>query len=60
MGCRRRASVITDNGRPVAQILPLPHDHLTALEDAGLLRRTSRTIAEIGPRGVVTTHLRDI
>ncbi len=41
--------VITDNGRPVAQMLPLPDDHLTSLEDAGLLRRASRTITEVGP-----------
>jgi len=40
--------VITDNGRPVAQMLPLPDD-LTSLEDAGLLRRASRTITEVGP-----------
>ena len=39
------ALVITDNGRPVAQIMPLPTDRLAALEQAGLLR----TAAEIGP-----------
>jgi len=41
--------VITDNGRPVAQILPLGDDRLGALEDAGLLRSATRTMADVGP-----------
>lgn len=43
------ALVITDNGRPVAQIMPLPTDRLDALDQAGLLRRATATAAEIGP-----------
>jgi prevent-host-death family protein len=41
--------VITDNGTPVAQILPLGDDRLGSLEQAGLLRRASRTMADVGP-----------
>ncbi len=43
------AIVITDNGRPVAQIMPLPTDRLAALEQAGLLRVARATAAGIGP-----------
>lgn len=41
--------MITDNGTPVAQILPLGDDRLGSLEQAGLLRRASRTMADVGP-----------
>lgn len=43
------ALVITDNGRPVAQIMPLPTDRLDSLDQAGLLRPATATAAEIGP-----------
>jgi len=43
------ALVITDNGRPVAQIMPLPTDRLDALDQAGLLRTATATASEIGP-----------
>ena len=43
------ALVITDNGRPVAQIMPLPADRLEALDQAGLLRTATATASEIGP-----------
>ena len=41
--------IITDNGTPVAQILPLSGDRLADLADAGLLRSATRTIADVGP-----------
>ena len=41
--------IITDNGTPVAQILPLGSDRLADLETAGLLRRATATMREIGP-----------
>ena len=41
--------IITDNGTPVAQILPLSGDRLADLKDAGLLRPATRTIADVGP-----------
>jgi prevent-host-death family protein len=41
--------IVTDNGRPVAQILPLGDDRLADLETAGLLRPASRSISELGP-----------
>lgn len=41
--------IVTDNGRPVAQILPLGDDRLADLEAAGLLRPATRSIAELGP-----------
>ena len=43
------ALIITDNGRPVAQIMPLPTDRLSALDQAGLLRTAAATAAGIGP-----------
>jgi len=43
------ALIITDNGRPVAQIMPLPTDRLSALDKAGLLRTATATAAGIGP-----------
>ncbi len=41
--------IVTDNGRPVAQILPLGDDRLANLEAAGLLRMATRSLTEIGP-----------
>lgn len=41
--------IITDNGNPVAQILPLGTDRLADLETAGLLRRATTSLHEIGP-----------
>lgn len=41
--------IITDNGRPVAQILPLPLDRLDSLERAGLLRRATACARDVGP-----------
>jgi prevent-host-death family protein len=41
--------IVTDNGRPVAQILPLGTDRLQDLEAACLLRRATGSIGDIGP-----------
>lgn len=41
--------VITDRGEPVAQMLPLGTGRLAALEAAGLLRRATRSLDDIGP-----------
>ncbi len=41
--------IITDNGTPVAQILPLSGDRLADLRDAGLLRPATRSISDVGP-----------
>lgn len=41
--------VITENGRPVAQMLPLGSDRLADLEAAGLLRRATTRLRTIGP-----------
>ncbi|MFM9018893.1 MAG: type II toxin-antitoxin system Phd/YefM family antitoxin [Actinomycetota bacterium] len=41
--------IITDNGSPVAQILPLSGDRLADLDEAGLLRPATRTISDVGP-----------
>ena len=43
------ALIITDNGRAVAQIMPLPTDRLSSLDQAGLLRTATATAAGIGP-----------
>lgn len=41
--------IITENGRPVAQMLPLGADRLAELEAAGLLRKATATMGDIGP-----------
>ncbi len=39
---------ITDRGRPVAQLTPLPPSKLAALVDAGRARTPTRTLDELG------------
>jgi prevent-host-death family protein len=41
--------VITDRGRPVAQMLPLGEGRLASLERAGLVRHRKHRLSEIGP-----------
>ncbi|MFN8111298.1 MAG: type II toxin-antitoxin system prevent-host-death family antitoxin [Thermoleophilia bacterium] len=41
--------VITDRGRPVAQMIPLAQGHLAVLEQDGLVRHRKRRLSEIGP-----------
>ena len=41
--------IVTDNGTPVAQILPLGTDRLADLEAAGLVRRAAHSMRDIGP-----------
>jgi prevent-host-death family protein len=40
---------ITDHGRPVAQIAPLPTSELQSMLDAGQARAARRDIALLGP-----------
>lgn len=40
---------ITDRGRPVAQLVPLPTSCLDALVSAGGARRATRRFADLGP-----------
>ncbi len=39
---------ITDRGRPVAQLVPLGHDHVAGLVAAGRARPARRRLAELG------------
>jgi prevent-host-death family protein len=39
---------ITDRGRPVAQLVPLPKGHLEALVNAGRARPATRRFADLG------------
>lgn len=41
--------IITENGRPVAQMLPLGADRLADLQAAGLLRAATASMRDIGP-----------
>ena len=41
--------IITENGRPVAQMLPLGADRLADLQAAGLLRAATASMSDIGP-----------
>ena len=41
--------VITDRGRPVAQITPLPKSRLQQLIDAGLATPAKSRLSELGP-----------
>lgn len=41
--------VITDRGRPVAQMTPLPKSRLQELIDAGLVREPTRSLADLPP-----------
>lgn len=41
--------VITDRGRPVAQITPLPKSRLQELIDAGLATPATRTLSDLPP-----------
>lgn len=40
---------ITDRGRPVAQLSPIPMSRLQALIEAGCVRPARRDLAELGP-----------
>ena len=40
---------ITDRGRPVAQLVPLPDGHLASLIEAGLARPPKRSLAALAP-----------
>ncbi|MPY95946.1 MAG: type II toxin-antitoxin system prevent-host-death family antitoxin [Acidimicrobiia bacterium] len=40
---------ITDRGRPVAQLVPLPASRLGTLVAAGRARPSKRSLAELGP-----------
>jgi prevent-host-death family protein len=40
---------ITDRGRPVAMLVPIPVDPLDALRSAGRARPARRRLSEIGP-----------
>ena len=39
---------ITDRGRPVAQLIPVPHDRVASLVAAGRARPARRSLAELG------------
>lgn len=41
--------VITDRGRPVAQIVPLPQGRLAGLVAAGRARPAKASLADLGP-----------
>lgn len=41
--------VVTDRGRPVAQITPLPGGGLKAMERAGLVRKRTRRYRDLPP-----------
>jgi prevent-host-death family protein len=41
--------IITDRGRPVAQITPLPKSRMQQLIDAGLVRLPTRDLADLPP-----------
>lgn len=43
------AVVVTDRGRPVAWLVPLPPDHLNGLIAAGLARAPRRRLADLAP-----------
>ncbi len=40
---------ITDRGRPVAQITPLPRSRIDELTEAGVLRPAKRPLSELPP-----------
>lgn len=40
---------ITDRGRPVAQLVPLPAGRVESLIAAGRARRPKRSLADLGP-----------
>jgi prevent-host-death family protein len=40
---------ITDRGRAVAQLIPLPASHIEALVAAGRARPPKRSLADLGP-----------
>lgn len=40
---------ITDRGRPVAQLVPLPSSRIDALKAAGLIRPRKASLADLGP-----------
>jgi prevent-host-death family protein len=40
---------VTDRGRPVAYIVPIPQGRLAGLVRAGLARPARRRVAELGP-----------
>jgi prevent-host-death family protein len=42
---------ITDRGRPVAQLVPLPGDRVASLAAAGRARPARRRLADLGPPG---------
>ena len=45
----RHVVVVTDRGRPVAWLVPLPPDHLNGLIAAGLARAPRRRLADLAP-----------
>jgi prevent-host-death family protein len=49
--------VVTDRGRPVAQILPLGEGRLASLSRAGLLRHRRHRLSTIGPPPAVPVAL---
>lgn len=40
---------VTDRGRPVAHLVPVPRGRLAALVDAGLARRARRSVVDLDP-----------
>ena len=40
---------VTDRGRPVAHLVPVPQGRLAALVDAGLARRARRSTVDLDP-----------
>ena len=40
---------VTDRGRPVAYIVPIPRGRLAALVTAGLARPARRSVSDLGP-----------
>lgn len=45
---RGEVVIITDRGRPVAQLTPLPSDTLKSLVDMGHARASMRALADLG------------
>jgi prevent-host-death family protein len=48
---------ITDRGRPVAMLVPIPADTLQALQSAGRARPARRRLGELGPALPPTAEL---
>jgi prevent-host-death family protein len=52
--------VITDRGKPVAQLLPLAGGGLRALERAGLIRRRRHSLADLPEPEPATASLSEL